>query len=82
MWFSDMRSDGFSLDDKRNPTGHSDIPDIVIRFKNLTRKRNHARTEQSFLVSKIEIINNGYDLSINKYKKTEYAEELERMLDG
>ena len=32
-----------------------------------------ARTEQSFLVPKEEIVENGYDLSINKYKKTEYV---------
>ena len=31
-----------------------------------------ARTEQSFLVPKQEIVDNDYDLSINKYKKTEY----------
>jgi len=30
------------------------------------------RTEQSFLVPKDEIKENDYDLSINKYKKTEY----------
>lgn len=31
------------------------------------------RTEQSFFVPKQEIVDNGYDLSINKYKKTEYV---------
>ena len=31
-----------------------------------------ARTEQSFFVPKEEIVENGYDLSINKYKQTEY----------
>ena len=30
------------------------------------------RTEQSFLVPKEEIVANDYDLSINKYKQTEY----------
>ena len=33
---------------------------------------SRERTEQSFMVSKQEIIDNGYDLSINKYKKVEY----------
>ena len=32
-----------------------------------------ARTEQSFLVPKQEIADNGYDLSINKYKQVEYT---------
>ena len=31
-----------------------------------------ARTEQSFFVPKDEIVSNDYDLSINKYKQTEY----------
>ena len=31
------------------------------------------RTEKSFFVAKDEIIANDYDLSINKYKKTEYV---------
>ena len=31
------------------------------------------RTDQSFLVPKQEIVDNGYDLSINKYKQTEYV---------
>lgn len=31
------------------------------------------RTEKSFMVSKQEIVDNGYDLSINKYKEVEYV---------
>ena len=31
------------------------------------------RTDQSFLVPRQEIVDNGYDLSINKYKQTEYV---------
>ena len=33
---------------------------------------DRPRTAQSFLVPKAEIVENGYDLSINKYKQTEY----------
>ena len=29
IWFYDMTYDGFSLDDKRNPTSQNDIPDIL-----------------------------------------------------
>ena len=32
----------------------------------------NPRTAKSFFVPKTEIVENGYDLSINKYKKTEY----------
>lgn len=72
VWFYDMQADGFSLDDKRTTIAENDIPDIVARFKNLAAEADRARTEKSFLVPKAEIVENDYDLSINKYKKAEY----------
>jgi type I restriction enzyme M protein len=73
VWFYDMRADGFSLDDKRTPVAENDIPDIIARFHNLDGETSRARTEQSFFVDKQEIADNGYDLSINKYKQTAYT---------
>ncbi len=73
VWFYDMQADGLSLDDKRAPVAENDIPDIVARFHDMAGETARARTEQSFLVPKEEIVENGYDLSINKYKKTEYV---------
>ena len=73
MWFYDMQADGFSLDDKRTEVKENDIPDIVARFHNREGEKERQRTEQSFLVPKEEIAQNGYDLSINKYKKVEYV---------
>ena len=72
VWFYDMKADGFSLDDKRSPVADNDIPDIIPRFRHLDAEADRQRTEQSFLVPRQEIVDNGYDLSINKYKKTEY----------
>ena len=72
VWFYDMRADGLSLDDKRTPVQENDIPDIIARFHDLQNEESRQRTEQSFFVPKAEIVENGYDLSINKYKKTEY----------
>ena len=72
VWFYDMQADGFSLDDKRSPVQENDIPDIVARFHDLEVEKDRQRTERSFFVPKAEIVENGYDLSINKYKKTEY----------
>ena len=72
VWFYDMKADGFSLDDKRAPVKENDIPDILKRFKNLDKEVDRKRTEQSFLVDKKEIIDNDYDLSINKYKEVVY----------
>ena len=72
VWFYDMKSDGFSLDDKRTALPESDIPDIIERFHNLQGEKDRERTDQSFFVPKQEIVDNDYDLSINKYKKTVY----------
>lgn len=72
VWFYDMKADGFSLDDKRTAVKENDIPDIVARFHAREAERERKRSEQSFLVPKQEIVDNGYDLSINKYKQVEY----------
>lgn len=73
VWFYDMTADGFSLDDKRTQVKENDIPDIIARFKHLENEKDRKRTEKSFLVSKQEIVDKEYDLSINKYKETEYV---------
>lgn len=86
VWFYDMKADGYSLDDKRSPVADNDIPDVVRRFHHLEEEEFRERTEQSFLVPKQEIVDNDYDLSVNKYKKTihvpvEYPPASEIMAD-
>lgn len=73
VWFYDMTADGFSLDDKRSPIAENDIPDIIERFKNLDKEIDRKRTDKSFMVPKQDIVDNSYDLSINKYKEIEYV---------
>lgn len=75
VWFYDMQADGFSLDDKRQEVKENDIPDIVERWKNLGNETDRKRTDKSFLVPKSEIVEKGYDLSINKYKEVVYEKE-------
>ena len=72
VWFYDMKADGYSLDDKRSQVKENDIPDIIERFNHLDKEADRKRTEQSFLVDKKEIVDNDYDLSINKYKEIVY----------
>ena len=73
VWFYDMRSDGFSLDDKRSPQpDKSDLPDILARWENCEGEAERKRTDQSFFVPRGEIAGNDYDLSINRYKEVEY----------
>tara|TARA_B100001750_G_scaffold182834_1_gene151537 strand:- start:6694 stop:8172 length:1479 start_codon:yes stop_codon:yes gene_type:complete len=75
VWFYDMHADGFSLDDKRTPQPEkTDLPDILKRWGKRKAEKKRARTDQSFLVPKAEIAENGYDLSINRYKEVEYEE--------
>ena len=73
VWFYDMTADGFSLDDKRTQVKENDIPDIIERFTHIENEKDRKRTEKSFLVPKQEIVDKEYDLSINKYKETEYV---------
>jgi type I restriction enzyme M protein len=74
VWFYDVRADGFSLDDKRNPVDADDLPDALERWQNLTGERDRAHTEQSFLVPKADIVAEGYDLSLNRYKEIVHDE--------
>ena len=74
VWFYDMDADGLSLDDKRQLVVENDIPDLLMRWKERNSEQDTDRTEKAFFVPKAEIAANGYDLSINRYKETEYAE--------
>jgi type I restriction enzyme M protein len=75
VWFYDMKADGYTLDDKRNPINDNDIPDILSRWNNLSEEAGRSRTEQSFYVTVTEIRDNNYDLSINRYKEVVYEEK-------
>ena len=91
VWFYDMTADGFSLDDQRQPVKENDIPDVIARYhnRNSEEEQQRKRTEKSFFVPKEEIVENDYDLSINKYKeivieKKEYEHPkviLKRVMD-
>lgn len=102
VWFYDMQTDGYSLDDKRQPL----LPEHQLGLQPSQSKRNqlskeaHAknnlpdglarwtqrgggelerpRTAQSFCVPKFEIVANGYDLSINRYKEVVHAQVQHR----
>jgi type I restriction enzyme M protein len=53
----------------------NNLPDILARWRqrdSLELKR--TRTAQSFCVPKVELVANGYDLSLNRYKEVVYEE--------
>ncbi len=74
VWFYDMQNDGFTLNDNRTPIEENDIPDIIKSFKNRHNEDNTDRKAKHFFVDVDDIRQNGYDLSINKYKEVEYEE--------
>lgn len=74
VWFYDMKADGLSLDDKRQPIEENDIPDLLEKWHSRNPKQKPDRKAKAFFVSKKQIKENGYDLSINRYKEIEYEE--------
>jgi type I restriction enzyme M protein len=75
VWFYDMTSDGYSLDDKRTfIDGKGDITDIVDKFNRRDELDLKDRKATCFFVPFDEIEKNDYDLSISKYKEIEYEE--------
>lgn len=78
VWFYEMKSDGYTLDDKRQPDREkSNLQDIIKRFKSRNTKTDIDRSGSDvnyFFIPKNEIVENNYDLSLNQYKEEVYAE--------
>lgn len=75
VWFYDMQSDGYSLDDKRTKIdGGGDLPDIVKKWKTRKDQTENKKNGKFFYVDKHEIEEADFDLSINRYKVTDYEE--------
>ncbi len=76
VWFYKMESDGFSLDDKREKIGDGtgDLPDIVAKWKVREKAKKSDRKAKHFFVPVKDIRDNKYDLSISRYRETEYEE--------
>lgn len=75
VWFYDMESDGYSLDDKRNKLdGYGDLQEILKQYKARDPKKEYDRKGKYFFVSKKEIKEEKYDLSYSRYKEEVYVE--------
>ncbi len=74
-WFYEMESDGYSLDDKRTKLeGPGNLQDIVAKYKKRDPKKDTDRKLKGFFVPRQEIVDNDYDLSLNRYKEDVYDE--------
>ena len=79
VWFYDVEADGFSLDDKRSPIEANDLPDVLSQWQKRDKKqakgKKNDRKAKHFWVSKQEIADNKYDLSVNRYREKEHVAE-------
>ena len=83
VWFYEMLGDGRSLDDKRaekfqlnGERNFEDLHIITEKFNKRDPKKESDRTQQHFFIPKTEIVDNDYDLSLNKYKKDVYIPQV------
>ena len=82
VFYYDVQADGFTLDDKRNRVGdENDFQDIDDARKqwhkwnhSKDRKEFEDRKRKAFYVPVQMIRDNGYDLSVGRYKEHVYEE--------
>lgn len=75
VWFYDMESDGYTLDDKRSKVSEGgDLPDIIEKWKKRKEETESKRNSKFFYIDKKEIEEADFDLSINRYKIIDYEE--------
>jgi type I restriction enzyme M protein len=74
VWFYNLENDGFSMDRKRTPVAENDIPDIIERFRNLDGERLRTKADKSFIVTKEELLAQGYNLSFERYQENKSEE--------
>jgi len=80
VWFYEMQADGYSLDDKRTKQeGNGDLQDIVAKYharnpETDCEDRTITDDHKCFMVPRVDIEGEGYDLSLSRYKKDVFEE--------
>lgn len=76
VWFYEMESDGYSLDDKRNKLETpGDLQDIVAKFNTRNPEiETDRKNPKGFFVPYDEIKDEKYDLSPSRYKEMVFEE--------
>ena len=75
VFFYDVASDGYSLDDKREKLTENDLPDCLARWRYRDLQIESDRAGKAFFVTSTEIKDANYDLSLVQYKRAEIVEE-------
>lgn len=77
VWFYEMASDGYSLDDRRTKQdGNGDLQDIIAKYHARNPATDTDRTAKCFMVPRTEITDekNNFDLSLSRYKQDVFEE--------
>lgn len=75
VWFFEMATDGYSLDDKRTKQkGYGDLQEIIEKYHARDVEKDTDRTARYFMVPHSDIEAEGYDLSPSRYKEDVFEE--------
>lgn len=74
VWFYELQSDGYSLDDNRRRLKDYPLPEAKKAFDNRANLKTQDR-KTNFYIPIEEIQENDLDLSYNRYKEYEYVEQ-------
>lgn len=74
VWFYELQSDGYSLDDNRRRLKDFPLPETVKEFESRNKSKIKDR-KSHFYVPITEIQENDLDLSYNRYKEYVYIEQ-------
>lgn len=73
VWFYNLKSDGYTLDNNRKRQKDEPLPLAVKSYQSRVKDNDTNRDADHFYVDLKTIKENNYDLSFNKYKKFDYT---------
>lgn len=73
VWFYNLKSDGYSLDNNRKRLKDEPLPQMVKRYVERAGDSETERKGDYFYVPIATIKENDFDLSFNRYKEFEYS---------
>ncbi|HEU4595121.1 MAG TPA: N-6 DNA methylase [Pyrinomonadaceae bacterium] len=74
VWFDEITSLGYTLDNKRRPTGDDDLPDVLGRWR-ARRETGGDRKARGFYVPVEELRENDYILQLARYQEVTFERE-------
>lgn len=75
VWFYELETDGYSLDDNRKKLNDNPLPKAVDAFDKKANDKKKEERRKHFWVPLSEIEKNFFDLSFNRYKDFDYEEQ-------